>query len=168
MPRGLVRIRTDSGFHFLTFSRYHRQPYLVSAERRDLFLQELERVRVECRFVVVGYVVMPEHVHLLLGEPVGTTVPEVMQLLKQRVSHAARQPSRTTPFWQTRYYDFAVVSEKKRIEKLRYIHRNPVRRGLVEKPEDWLWSSYRHYLFGEPGPVAVAEPMAIDLPRYRS
>jgi len=48
-------------------------------------------------------------------------------------------------FWQPRYYDFNVWSEKKRIEKLRYIHRNPVRRGLVKNPEDWQWSSYRHY-----------------------
>ena len=58
-------------------------------------------------------------------------------------------------FWQARYYDFNVWSEKKRVEKLRYRHRNPVTRGLVERPEDWAWSSFRHYLTGEEGVVEI-------------
>jgi putative transposase len=53
------------------------------------------------------------------------------------------------PFWQARYYDFLVHNEEKRAEKLRYMHRNPVVRGLVAKPEEWPWSSYRHYATGE-------------------
>jgi len=52
-------------------------------------------------------------------------------------------------------YDFNVWSAKKRIEKLRYMHRNPVKRGLVASPELWRWSSFRYYAYGEPGPVAV-------------
>ena len=58
-------------------------------------------------------------------------------------------------FWQARYYDFNVWSQTKRVEKLRYIHRNPVRRGLVERPEDWAWSSFRHYATGEEGVVEI-------------
>src|SRR5581483_5941462 len=50
-------------------------------------------------------------------------------------------------FWQRRYYDFNVRTAKKRIEKLKYMHRNPVKRGLVKAPEDWRWSSYRSYAF---------------------
>jgi putative transposase len=59
------------------------------------------------------------------------------------------------PFWQRRFYDFNVWTKKKRIEKLKYMHRNPVARGLVEKPEDWLWSSFRHYALGEVGIVDI-------------
>jgi REP-associated tyrosine transposase len=59
------------------------------------------------------------------------------------------------PFWYTRSYDFNVFTEKKKIEKLRYMHRNPVKRGLVESPEQWMWSSYRYYLLGEEGPVKI-------------
>lgn len=56
------------------------------------------------------------------------------------------------PFWQARYYDFNVHTEKKRVEKLRYIHRNPVRRGLVQNPEDWPWCSFlRRQVWGAPG-----------------
>jgi putative transposase len=58
-------------------------------------------------------------------------------------------------FWQRRYYDFNVLTQTKLVEKLRYIHRNPVTRGLVEKPEDWAWSSYRHWLTGERSHVEI-------------
>jgi putative transposase len=57
--------------------------------------------------------------------------------------------------WQKRFYDFNVRTEQKQIEKLRYMHRNPVKRGLVEKPEQWEWSSFRSYLSGETGLVRV-------------
>jgi len=58
-------------------------------------------------------------------------------------------------FWQARYYDFNVWTEAKRIEKLRYIHRNPVVRGLVTSPELWAWSSFRHYASGFDGVVEI-------------
>jgi hypothetical protein len=58
-------------------------------------------------------------------------------------------------FWLPRFYDFNVWTERKRIEKLRYIHRNPVKRGLVTAPEEWPWSSFRWYLSGEVGPVKI-------------
>ena len=57
--------------------------------------------------------------------------------------------------WQKRFYDFNVWSANKRVEKLRYIHRNPVKRGLVESPEQWAWSSFRAYAYGEKGMVRV-------------
>ncbi len=53
------------------------------------------------------------------------------------------------------YYDFNVWSERKFVEKLRYIHRNPVTRGLVARPEDWRWSYFRHYAQGETGVVEI-------------
>ena len=56
-----------------------------------------------------------------------------------------------TPFWQARFYDFNVWTTKKRVEKLQYMHRNPVKRGLVALPELWRWSSYRFYLLDEAG-----------------
>jgi len=64
-----------------------------------------------------------------------------------------RQPRR--PFWQARYYDFNVFTARKHVEKLRYMHRNPVKRGLVERPEDWQWSSFRHYAAGVRGTVEI-------------
>jgi REP element-mobilizing transposase RayT len=57
--------------------------------------------------------------------------------------------------WQRRFYDFKVWTARKRIEKLRYMHRNPVVRGLVQEPEHWPWSTYRSYAFGEEGAVQI-------------
>ena len=100
---------------------------------------------------------MPEHFHLLLTEPRIKTLSVMMQVLKQRVSRRCRRRERSSAqlrlweshlppaFWQPRYYDFNVYSRKKKIEKLRYMHRNPVKRGLVELPDQWQWSSYRFY-----------------------
>ena len=151
MPRGLIRYEHTGNFHFLTFSCYHRFQHLGTAEARDLFEDALERTRRRYKFVVGGYVAMPEHVHLMIGEPAKSTVSGVVHALKLSVAmrHAER------PFWQARFYDFLVHNEAKRVEKLRYMHRNPVVRGLVEKPEDWRWSSFRHYATGVEGVVEI-------------
>jgi putative transposase len=75
-------------------------------------------------------------------------------MLKQITSQKLRV-KRLPRFWQVRYYDFPVWSEAKRIEKLRYIHRNPVKRGLVDRPQDWKWSSFVHYASGTEGIVEI-------------
>jgi len=59
------------------------------------------------------------------------------------------------PVWQPRFYDFNVWTEHKRVEKLRYMHRNPVKRGLVQEPEQWPWSTFRYYQYGETRLVRV-------------
>jgi putative transposase len=151
MPSGLIRYEHTGSFHFLTFSCYHRFQYLGGADAGDLFEDALERVRQRYRFVVAGYIVMPEHVHLLIGEPVKSTVSGVIHALK--LSVAMRRGER--PFWQARYYDFLVHNKEKRVEKLRYMHRNPVVRGLVAKPEEWAWSSFQHYATGVAGRVEI-------------
>src|SRR5580698_5791087 len=63
------------------------------------------------------------------------------------------ESSHSMAFWQARFYDFNVGTTKKRVEKLRYMHRNPVKRGLVQSPGQWRWSSYRFYLLDETGAV---------------
>jgi putative transposase len=151
MPWGLKRYQQTRQLHFTTFSCYHRAPLLGTDHARDTFVSALERVRQWYGFYVVGYVVMPEPVHLLISEPVRGTLALALQMAKQMVSRKLRAATRKEPFWQPRYYDFNVWSERKRVEKLRYLHRNPVERGLVASPEDWKWSSFRHYVTGEDG-----------------
>jgi putative transposase len=155
--------------HFITCSCYQRRPLLDTQESRNLFLTVLEQVRKRYRFVVVGYVVMPEHIHLLISEPQVKSPSTVMQALKlgfarRILAQARRKRDPVQPnlvehspqhIWQKRFYDFNVWTEHKRIEKLRYMHRNPVQRGLVVSPELWRWSSFRSYFLGEDGPVKV-------------
>ena len=141
--------------HFVTFRCYRRRPLLGTARARDRFVKILNEVRHRHGFRLVGYVVMPEHVHLLMSEPERGNPSLAIQSLKQRSSRAIRHGE--PQFWQYRFYDFNVWSARKRIEKLRYMHRNPVTRVLVTAPEEWRWSSYRWYAFAEPGPVRLNE-----------
>ncbi len=152
---------------------------LGTPRNRDLFLRVLESVRLRYRFVVAGYVVMPEHVHLLISEPQRGTPSVVMKALKQgfarrllgrlrwtKNSHQLslwQEPLELGRIWQPRFYDFVVYSEKKRVEKLRYMHRNPVKRGLVLEPDQWKWSSSRYYSYGERGVVVVNEQQRAEL-----
>ena len=154
MPWGLKRFHESSQLHFLTFSCYRRRPNFESNESRTVFESALERVRQHHALCVYGCVVMPEHVHLLVNEPERGTVAQAMQSLKQGVARRLALRARDS-FWQARYYDFNLWSERKFTEKLRYIHRNPVERGLVRRPEDWAWSSFRHYLTGQAGVVEI-------------
>jgi putative transposase len=172
MPAGLKRHYGKGHLHFITFSCYRRLPLLKSARARDIFVQELARVRNELDFHLIGYVVMPEHVHLLLSEPRQGTPSAVLQKLKQRVARKLRKRRRASSstqlrlpfkyhgkplkaFWQARFYDFNVYSRGKEKEKLNYMHANPLIRRLVKHPKDWPWSSWSFYAKHEAGLVRI-------------
>jgi REP element-mobilizing transposase RayT len=106
----------------------------------------LERVRRSYRLHLYGYLVMPEHVQLLLSEPQPDMLADALKSLKRGVSR--RLLCDGDHFWQKRYYDFNIRNYPQFVEKLRYIHRNPLKAGLCERPEDWEWSSFRHYATG--------------------
>ena len=165
MPNRLHRFYGGGLLHFITTSCYHCRPVLAQAANRDLFLQVLERVRKRYDFVVVGYVVMPEHFHLLFSEPARDDPSAVMKSLKQSFARRLQriEPTKAGTIWQRRFYDFVVFSEKKRVEKLNYMHQNPVKRGLVLEPEQWGWSSFRHYTMDERGPVLINESKKAEL-----
>jgi putative transposase len=112
MTKGLVRYQQAGCMHFITFSCFHRLPYLGTRAARDLFERSLEAMRIRYDFVVCGYVVMPEHVHLLVNEPKNAILLKAIQALKLSVSVQRRE----RPLWQARYYDFNVHNESKRVE----------------------------------------------------
>jgi putative transposase len=165
--------------HYITTSCYKRRAWFAAAANCDLFVEVLEQVRRRYHFVVVGYVVMPEHVHLLLSEPERSNPSVVMQAIKQgfarrllgrlRSGRDLRQVDlcdvQLDPkhVWQRRFYDFVVRTYEKRQEKLHYIHQNPVRASLVLEPWLWRWSSAPHYLRGESGPVLVNELVVAEM-----
>jgi putative transposase len=171
MPEKLKRYYGRGDLHFVTFSCYQRLPLLEKASARALVVKALERVREEYGFLLVGYVVMPEHVHLLISEPHRGTPSTVLHMLKQRISRRMRKEQQTAlgqvneasreseadlrQFWQARFYDFNVFTEKKKREKLEYMHGNPVMRRLVGHPKDWLWSSWSNYARNGEGLIAV-------------
>jgi len=157
MTQGLIRLQHSGQSHLVTFSCHRRQARLNDARKCALFLEALEQTRHQFSLCAYCYVVMPEHVHLLLGEPGSGTLADAIHFLK--LSSAKQFISSELVgnghFWQRRYYDRNIRSRSDFMEKLRYVHRNPVKRGLCEKPEDWLWSSFRHYALGEVGTVEI-------------
>ena len=172
MRNPLKRYYGQGDLHFVTFSCYRRRPLLGTVRSRVCFLKILDQVRSKRSFLLLGFVVMPEHVHLLVSEPPGSNPSIALQVVKQEVSRRLRKEYRLPSesqvgrkfaeartaeehFWQRRFYDFNVWSEKKFREKLEYMHANPVKRGLVEHPKDWPWSSWGHYALGETGLIRV-------------
>jgi putative transposase len=127
MPWGLKRYYGTGGLDFITWSCYRRRPHLAAPRRRDLVLNVLELMRRRYRFAIIGYVVMPEHVHLLISEPQIGDPSKVIQAIKLSVSRRlAIGHEFSGPFWQRRFYDFNLWSQPKEVEKLKYMHRNPV------------------------------------------
>jgi putative transposase len=185
MPRGLRRFQESRQSHFVTFSCRHRQAYFSNARLFDLFVQCLEDMRRRFELRVYGYVVMPEHVHLLLSEPIRGKLADALHYLKLSFAKRVRgmrfegpqvsaqttganlghnpypqqdsdcDRSSSGSFWEKRYHDRNVRDYDEFIVKLRYLHRNPVKRGLVCAPEEWKWSSYRHYALREIGVVEI-------------
>jgi putative transposase len=173
MPKKLKRYYGQRHLHFITCSCYRRLPLLRWQRAKGVFVKILDQVREGYGFALVGYVVMPEHLHLLISEPARGTPSTVMQVVKQRVSRQLRgkhgkrastsqlklrfvgDDEPLPQFWQRRFHDFNVWSHKKKIEKLGYMHMNPVKRGLVTRPKDWPWSSYCFYANGATGLIRI-------------
>jgi putative transposase len=173
MPKGLSRRygHGQSHLHFITCSCYRRLPSFVSVRANNFFVKILGQVRDRYGFSLVGYVVMPEHIHLLISEPAMGTPPTAIQVLKQRVSRRLWRKRRSPTnqlklrfegeedslprFWQRRFYDFNVWSLKKKVEKLHYMHMNPMKRGLVNHSKEWPWCSISFYSNSEQGLVRI-------------
>jgi len=172
MPKNLKRYYGRGDLHFVIFSCYRRLPLLRAIRARNMFVRALGAIRERYKFLLVGYVVMPDHVHLLIGEPPKSTPSVMLKALKQRVSRDLRRKKRKAAsgqlwlpfvndglglprFWQPRFYDFNVYSSYKVREKLEYMHANPVKRGLVKDSSAWMWSSFLFYEKGQAGLITI-------------
>jgi putative transposase len=162
--------------HYLTFSCLRRQPFLTRDRCRAWFIEAVEAARVRACFDLWAFVIMPEHTHLLVLPHEGVVISRVLQAVKQPVAQKAlgwlRREHVNIPksmeyhepggriscrFWQPGGgYDRNLWSLEEILEKVRYIHDNPIRRGLVDRPQDWFWSSWRAWEEG------VNEPLKID------
>ena len=159
---------------FLTSSTYRRARLFASDKFRRSFVEGLAQLRTEMGFLLIGWVLMPDHFHLLTKPEPAESTSQIMQELKKRTAQSilsALCENQNVPWcgkmlarlrlpptvhadsrfrvWQRRYYPFGVYSEKKRLEKLNYMHNNPVKQGLVSSPDQWPWSSFRFYYLND-------------------
>ncbi|QDU87369.1 Transposase IS200 like protein [Pirellulimonas nuda] len=170
------RYDTPGDAHFLTFSCFRRLPLLDRDRSRRWLLQALRLGQTKQMFDLWAYVIMPEHVHVILLPRSDARIAEILSTIKQSTSKRAlvwlrenapdylpqlsdAQPNGTHcyRFWQRGGgYDRNLRSVRDVHEKIRYIHENPVRRGLVKRSTDWHWSSAAAWSTG------IDEPIAID------
>ena len=169
--RTLHRNEHTHHLRFLTFSTYQRCPLFNNDRIKDLFAARLAHSRAVCRFHLYAWVIMPEHVHLLLWPRLPEwPIPDVLEFLKSPFASdilarwraldapvLARLSSDDGPhFWQAGGgYDRNIWSPRELAEKVRYIHNNPVKRSLCREPTDWAWSSARWFAGDRTGPVPI-------------
>jgi putative transposase len=153
MPYGLKRFQKAEALHLITFSCFHRLPFLAASDSKETFETVLEQTRARHQARVYAYVLMPEHIHLLINEPPLILLAQFLKALKQVTSRKLR--GHRPHFWLERYFDSSVRGESDRSEVIRYIHRNPVKRGLVASPAQYQWSSFNHYATGIRGVVEI-------------
>jgi len=128
---------------FLTTSRYFRRPFPGGYANFPIIEEIILRTAREKSIKLMGYVLMPTHIHLISGSAQGGRgISRYVHSVKGRIRETLQGKGK---FWQDRYDDLLLKSEKQFRTKLNYIHYNPVRAGLVELPEEWIYSSYRDW-----------------------
>ncbi len=145
--------------HALTFSCFQRRPLLELPAACELFVSSLDAARDRHCFDIWAYVVMPEHVHLLICPRQGEySISAILLGIKRPASfHIRRATSGQLPhFWMPGGgYDRNLRTSKAIHSEMDYIHHNPVRRGLCERPGDWPFSSARYWISGDAVPLAM-------------
>jgi len=164
------RFHIEGHVYYITTNIYKQLPIFIRPSFIILLYDSLNFYRHQYNFRLLGYVIMPDHVHLMLWPQKEATVSDFMRDFKtftaKRIirqaqveqkqdwlthfEQAGKETGRSdNKVWQDSYWDLNLVSDKFLRQKLNYIHRNPLRSGLVDNPEDYPYSSYRSYVFGE-------------------
>ena len=154
---------------FVTFNTYRDGNYLLEAGVPELFLKQLADARSKHNLKLFGYVIMPNHVHLVLLSPPGTKLGLVIGEVKSKMAReyfagigrpqlaVGNSQKVQRVFWQKRCYDHNCRSTAVVKEKIEYCHSNPVRGGLVGSPGDYTWSSYNWYMGKNDVPLDMDE-----------
>lgn len=156
--------------YFLTFSCFNRRRLLDDDSAKGIVVSVLSSQLSQREGKCLGFVVMPDHVHALVWFSVSDALGEFMKqwkrltsfsikknMLENQEGYSKKMPT-NDPVWQRRYYSFNVLTEDKIREKLNYMHYNPVKAGLVERAEQWQFSSARYYTHGKPVGVKIEMP----------
>jgi REP-associated tyrosine transposase len=171
----LFKSHEPNTFHYTTSVCYRRVPVFSSKKACSLFIEALVETRRRSPLKLIGYVIMPDHIHLIIN-PLGRDISAVMNQLKSASARSiidwlketkygtslkklaldvSQKRAHTHAVWQKGFSSIDLWSPKFIRQKLNYIHLNPVRAGLCKHPAEWKWSSYRAYLPHEFGTVPI-------------
>jgi len=154
-----VRYNEPGHAHSLTFSCTGRRPLLASDSAKQLLIESLGAARQRYRFDIWAYVIMPEHVHLLIWpREQDYSISEILRAIKRPMSFRAHQEGLIGEpgFWLPGGgYDRNLFLPQAVHEEVEYIHANPVRRGLCDRPTDWRYSSAAFWAGHEDVPLKM-------------
>jgi putative transposase len=137
------RLWLKGGTYFFTVVTKNRIPILVDEKVRDCLRKSIRKTRHNYPFDIIAWVLLPDHLHTLWTLPQGDSDFAVRwMLIKSRVTKALSMES----IWQRRYWEHLIRDEDDLKQHFDYIHFNPVKHELVEKPQDWLWSTFHKYV----------------------
>ncbi|UBM33691.1 transposase [Bremerella sp. TYQ1] len=157
-------------FHFVTYSCYKRRRILEFDDAKRIVLGSLTELLKTFDAMCQGFVLMPNHVHLVLWFPQPGTLGTALREWKRNTSFQIKvqmekrdwayrhQLASDDPIWQANFYSFEIYCREKLEEKLIYMHQNPVRAGLTSIPTDWKWSSARWYDEGRSVGIPIRIP----------
>ncbi|MFQ5461951.1 MAG: transposase [Phycisphaerae bacterium] len=183
MPSHLRRYDQPGDSHFWTISCRRRLTFFHDDGVKRTVTDGLRVLQQRFGICLIGYVIMPEHVHAIVypharGNDDPIPVSNMLHAFKKHVGFHGKQRLRDVwrtqgrlwseplnawangdkqgqTIWTVRGYDFNVRTYKRLLEKLDYCHKNPLTRGLVDRAEDWPWSSYRYYEFADKSVLAM-------------
>lgn len=171
----LFKSNEQNTFHYVTLVTYNRVPVFRSGHACDIFIATLEAVRQKYPYKLIGYVIMPDHVHAIINRSSdtisewlrrvrGNSARQILAWLRNE-RHVASLKKLELTIPQKRHHTHAVWQKDPSVidlwspkfvrQKLNYLHMNPVRARLCEHPAEWKWSSYRAYLPHASGDVSI-------------
>ena len=163
----------DGRARFVTFCTHKRIPILTNDLYREIVIKSIESVRNEYGFRLLGYVIMPEHVHLVMvpkiDSKIGEIVGEIKRISSKEIHKSLvnnnhyglnefvvfRNGTEKFALWQRRCYDHNCRTDASVWEKVEYCNNNPVYRELVREPNQWKWSSFNCYAGVQNVPIAI-------------
>ena len=146
--RKLEHIIVKNGIYFITTHTYNFKPIFVNKDLADSFIDCLRKIQKKLSVPIFAYALLPHHLHLMFQT---TDKHDLSNILFRLKGFSSREINKIRgaegiPLWQDRYQDHLIRDDNDFARHLDYTHYNPLKHRLVSKPEDWRWSSYRHYL----------------------
>ncbi len=173
---------TEEHFFFVTTTVVDWARIFVSDTYCDILIHNIKHYQQRYEFAVLGYAIMPSHFHWIVEvSPKHGTISDIMRdikkyaawdimnaleadgrhdLIKLFEDSARTFPNHRRKFWMSRFDDEVIRNQQMFWGKLKYIHNNPVEAGLVNRPEDYKYSSARNYIVGDHSVLSVDTTMA--------
>ncbi|MFH0853413.1 MAG: transposase [bacterium] len=150
------RIYLDNAIYFVTTKTKYNVPFFKDPVLTNIFIEKLEVAKHITSFLLLAYVILPDHLHLLVQPNKNITISTVMHCIKRNASRSLNiihptlvgeddHPRLRRFEWQSSFYDHIIRNERDFNNHVNYIHFNPVKHGYANKPEDWPWSSYHTF-----------------------